>query len=78
VRDQGGFEMVGVMGAFPMDVELHDSPSIITPLAKIEGGINSSDGVGRIHWETTTDQLLFSLTAGGQELGVGQVCIETQ
>jgi hypothetical protein len=76
VRDQGGFEMVGVTGAFPMDVELHDSPSITTALAKIEGGINNPDGVGRIHWETTTDQLLFSLSAGGQEFSVGEICIE--
>lgn len=77
VRDQGGFEMVGVTGAFPTDIELHDNPNVSTPLAKIEGGINSPNGVGRIHWETTTDQLLFSLIAGGQEFSVGMVCIES-
>lgn len=77
VRDQGGYEMVGVMGAFPTDVELHDNPSLVTPFAKIEGGITSPEGVGRIHWETTTDHLLVSLTAGGQEFSVGEICIET-
>ncbi len=69
--------MVGVTGAFPTDIELHDNPSVSTPLAKIEGGINSPNGVGRIHWETTTDQLLFSLIAGGQEFSVGMVCIDS-
>jgi hypothetical protein len=76
VQDHGGYESVGVMGAFPTDVELHDSPSLTTALAKIDGGINSPDGVGRIHWETTTDQLLYSLTAGGQELSVAEICLE--
>lgn len=76
VRDQGGFEMVGVTGAFATKVELHDSPNVSTPLAKIDGAVNPSTGVGNIGWTVTGDQHLFSITAGGQEFSVGKVCIE--